>query len=1119
MKCPRCQAENPPGMRFCGQCAAPLAAACPSCGSANPPGNKFCGQCATPLDGSTRSRFASAETYTPQHLAERIINSKVALEGERKQVTVLFADLKGSMELLADRDPEEARKLLDPVIEHMMEAVHRYEGTVNQVMGDGIMALFGAPVAHEDHAIRACYASLRMQESVKRYAVEVYRAHGVPVRIRVGLNSGEVVVRSIGNDLHMDYTAIGQTTHLAARMEQIADPGTIRLTSDTLQLAEGFVQVQPLGPTPVKGLGMPVEVYELTGASPVRSRLQATAARGLTKFVGRDGEMVTVFAALEQARAGRGQVIAIVGEPGVGKSRLVWEVTHSHRAAGCTVLEATSVSYGRSATYLPVIDLLKRYAGIEPRDDGRKIREKVTGKLFSLDRALEPCLAPILWLLDAPVEDPAWERLDSVQRRQSLHEAVRRVLLRESREQPVLVVFEDLHWIDDQTQALLDGLVERLPTAALCLLTNYRPEYRHAWGSKTYYTQVRLDALPATSAAELLGALLGSDASVRPLVPVLIARTDGNPFFLEETVQTLAEAGALAGDRGGYRLVRTLEVLDIPATAQAILSARIDRLMPQDKRLLQTAAVIGKDVPYPLLRAIAGMDDTTLRAGLARLQEAEFLYEVQLFPELEHTFKHALTHEVAYGTLLGDRRRSLHAEVVKAIEGLFVDRLTEQIEPLAHHAFRGAVWEKASDYLYQAGAKVAGRSAYREAANYFERALESSRHLPSDQVSKEQTIELRFALRNALWPIGEFDRILTHLCEARDAAETLADQPKIGRAYSYLTQYYWMVGDYARAIEAGARAAAIGGALGDPSVQVPTNLHAGLAHHARGDYPTAIQTLTRNVTLLRGDLAREYFGLAALPSVYSRTWIAWSLAELGDFSEAIRRGREEVEIADAADHPLSRVNAYFGIGYVYLRQGALRQATDALENGCKLCQSLTVPFWLPVATSLLGHAYTLAGRLAEAIPLLEDAVERAATMNRRVDQALWSAHLSEAYLAVGRIENARHYALLAAELARRHGERGNEAHVLRLQAKIASHPDVTDIGMSEAAYRAAVALATELRMRPLVAHCHLGLGKLYRRTGKREQAQEHLTTATAMYLEMGMTYWLEKAETEMRERS
>jgi class 3 adenylate cyclase len=397
------------------------------------------------------------------------------------------------MELLADRDPEEARKLLDPVLERMMEAVHRFEGTVNQVMGDGIMALFGAPLAHEDHAIRACYAALRMQESVKRYAEGVFRTCGVPVQIRVGLNSGVVVVRAIGSDLHMDYSAIGQTTHLAARMEQMAQPGAILLTPDTLRLAEGFLQVSSRGAVPVKGLAEPIEIFDLTGSSPVRSRLHATASRGLTKFVGRDAEIGALFSALESAKAGRGQILAVVGEPGVGKSRLVWEFTHSHRTDNCLVLEAPSVSYGKATVYLPLIDLMKRYFAIEPRDDTRKIREKVTGKLFSLDRALEPCVAPLLWFLDVPVDEAGWDRLDPPIRRQRLHEGFRRVFLRESREQPLVLMFEDLHWIDSETQALLDGLVESLPTMRTLLLVNYRPEYRHGWGGKTYYTQLRLD--------------------------------------------------------------------------------------------------------------------------------------------------------------------------------------------------------------------------------------------------------------------------------------------------------------------------------------------------------------------------------------------------------------------------------------------------------------------------------------------------------------------------------------------------------------------------------------------------------------------------------------------------
>jgi class 3 adenylate cyclase len=461
MTCPRCRHENEAGAKFCEECATPLTRACAKCGRPLSPTAKFCPECAHPTGLSAgpppAQRFDSPESYTPKHLAEKILTSKSALEGERKQVTVLFADLKGSMELLADRDPEEARKLLDPVLERMMEAVHRYEGTVNQVLGDGIMALFGAPLAHEDHAVRACYAALRMQESVAQYAEGVFRSQGVPVQIRVGLNSGEVVVRAIGSDLHMDYTAVGQTTHLAARMEQMATPGTILLASATLQLAEGYVQVAARGPVAVKGLPDPVDVYVLTGASALRSRLHAAGARGFTRFVGRDAEIEQLRRTLGLAQDGHGQLVAVVGEPGVGKSRLVYEFTHSHRTQDWVILEAGSVSYGKATSYLPVIDLLRAYFKVHDRETHREIREKVTGKLLTLDRALEPTLPALLALLDVPVEDARWQALDPPQRRPRTLEAVRHLLLRESQAQPILVVFEDLHWIDAETQALVDA--------------------------------------------------------------------------------------------------------------------------------------------------------------------------------------------------------------------------------------------------------------------------------------------------------------------------------------------------------------------------------------------------------------------------------------------------------------------------------------------------------------------------------------------------------------------------------------------------------------------------------------------------------------------------------------
>ena len=758
--------------------------------------------------------------YTPPYLIEKILTTRSAMEGERKQVTVLFADLKGSTELIRDLDPEAAQKLLDPALQRMMDAVHRFEGTVNQVLGDGIMALFGAPIAHEDHALRACYAALAMQTELRRYAEEVRRTQGLEVQLRVGLNSGDVVVRTIGNDLHMDYSAVGQTTHLAARMEQLALPGTIRLPAATLRLVEGLVRVTALGPMPVKGLTEPVEVFELVGATPVRRRLQAAVARGLTRFVGRDQELAALTQALAQAGRGQGQLVALLGEAGVGKSRLVYELVHGHVTQGWRVLESASVSYGRATPYFPVIDLLKRYAHIDDADDARTIRAKVTGQVLTLDETLQDALPALLALLDALPDDSPFRQLDPPQRRQRTLTALKRVLLRESQVQPLLLVFEDLHWIDTETQALLDSLVESLPTAQLLLLVNYRPEYQHGWGSKTYYTQLRLDPLSPASAAEILQALLGDDPSLAPLTPLLIARTAGNPFFLEESVRTLVETGVLVGETGAYRLAQPLHSIQVPATVQAVLAARIDRLPPEAKRLLQTAAIIGTEVSGPLLTAIADLPDTDLHRHLANLQAAEFLYETRLFPEPEYTFKHALTHEVAYGSLLQERRRVLHARIVEALEAPAGERLTEQVERLAHHALRGEVWDKALVYCRQAGEKALTRSAYREAVGSFEQALSALPHLPETRATCEQAIDLRLALRSAFNPLGDLGRVLAYLREAEALAAALDDPRRLARVSRDLSTHFYFMGAYDQAITAAQRALALATIDGDVVLQV-----------------------------------------------------------------------------------------------------------------------------------------------------------------------------------------------------------------------------------------------------------------------------------------------------------
>jgi class 3 adenylate cyclase/tetratricopeptide (TPR) repeat protein len=965
MQCPQCRHENAVGQKFCGECGARLASLCPSCGASNSLPQKFCGECGTGLgqtDGP--ARYGTPQSYTPKHLAEKILTSKAALEGERKQVTVLFADMKGSTELLADRDPEEARKILDPVLERMMEAVHRYEGTVNQVLGDGIMALFGAPLAHEDHAVRACYAALRMHEAIRRYTEDVRRTHGVEVQIRVGINSGDVVVRSVGSDLRMDYTAVGQTTHLAARMEQLAPAGTTRLTAETLRLAEEFVQVRPLGPIPIKGVAAPVEVFELTGASAVRTRLQAARARGFSRFVGRDAEMDQIRQAAAQARQGRGQLVAVVGEAGVGKSRLFYEFTHSHHVlgtsgAGWRVLEASSVSYGKATPFQPVAELLRGYFRIDDRDDLRTARAKVTGTLLTLDRALEDAVPAVLWILDALEPGDAFLGLEPPQRRRRALEGVKRVLLRESQQQPLLLLFEDLHWVDTETQAVLDSLAESLGSAPVLLAVNYRPEYRHGWGSKTYYLQLRIDPLPPESADALLRALLGADPSAAPLAPLLIARTEGNPLFLEESVRTLVETGALVGEPGAYRLVRAAATVQMPATVQAILAARIDRLRPELKRLLQAAAVVGKDVPVTLLAAVAEMTDDALHPALGELQTAELLYEARLFPDLEYTFKHALTHEVAYNGVLQERRRTLHAMILETLERLHADRPGEHAEVLAHHAVRAGIAAKAIRYLREAGAKAVARSANREAVEFFERALALLAQLPETREILSETLDLRIALGTPLIAVhgGPSPLVEASYLIALELVEGLDDAARRFPVLWGLWYIRYTRGDYGPAVEAGEQLLAIARQGNDQGQLLE-------AHHtlwptlvSMGDAKRALPHMESGVALYD----RERHGSYALlygghdPGVCCRYYLATSQWALGYPEQALASAYEALRLAETLGHALTSTNALWFTIFVHYQRGDRPAAVANAERALALIEKHGFSAWA-TDTAMLVHA-------------------------------------------------------------------------------------------------------------------------------------------------------------------
>jgi class 3 adenylate cyclase len=748
IRCAKCGAENRDTAKFCDVCGTPIEAKCSSCGTLNRAGARFCDGCGTGLSSQPSSvKSARASEDRVSVTAEQPFGD--TLDGERKTVTALFADIKGSTELEQDLDPEEARAIVDPALKLMIDAVRRYDGYIVQSTGDGIFALFGAPVAHEDHPQRALYAGLRMQEELKRYSAKLVADGGMPIEARIGANTGGVVVRSISTGGgHVEYTPIGHTTNLASRMQAVAPTGSIATSEQTRKLCEGYFTLKPLGPTKVKGVSEPVNVYEVIGLGPLRTRLQRSAGRGLTKFVGRQRELDAMKAAAEQAKASHGQIVAAMAEPGVGKSRLVFEFKAVSQS-GWMVLEAFSVSHGKASAFLPVIDLLHGYFDVRSEDDARKRREKVAGKIVILDPTLNDALPYLYSLLGIAVEPDPLSQMDAQARKRRTLEAIKRILIRESLNQPLMVIFEDLHWIDDETQALLNLLADSIGTAKILLLVNYRPEYSHGWGSKTYYTQLRLDPLGKESAEEMLSSLLGDGKDLIPLKRLIIERTEGNPFFMEETVEELLDDGALVGN-GTIKLIKPLAELKIPPTVQAILASRIDRLPPDQKDLLQTLAVIGREFPFGLIKRVVAKSDDELNRTLGDLQIAEFIYEQPATGDVEYIFKHALTQEVAYNSLLMERRKLLHERIGAAIEALYAQSIDDHLSQLAYHYARSSNTEKTVAYLDRAGQQAITRGALKEAQLYLQGAIAALSTTPESPPRLKREFDLQFALRGIL---------------------------------------------------------------------------------------------------------------------------------------------------------------------------------------------------------------------------------------------------------------------------------------------------------------------------------------------------------------------------------
>src|SRR5216683_2286635 len=990
MHCTKCGTESTTGRKFCAACGSPLAIHCPNCDAVNAPSSLFCEDCGVALDShaaSAAKRSAAASAIVANRAAPEGQDESPTPEGERKIVTALFADLKGSTQLMEDLDPEAAHAIVAPLLRIMTEAVQRYEGYVARTTGDGIFALFGAPVAYEDHPQRALYAALRLQGELKRYSADLREAGSLPLEARVGVHTGEVVAYAAATGDKVEYRLIGHTANLAARLESIAPVGSIAISEATRQLCEGYFETHGLGPTAVKGVSAPINVYEVTGLGPLRTHFQLSVQRGLTKLGGRTRELEQMRRALELAMSGQGQIVAVMAEAGTGKSRLFYEFEETIPAT-CKVLEAYSVSHGKASAWLPVLELLRDYFRIQDADDAASRRGKVRDRLTALDPALEDTL-PYLYALLGIVEGPdPIAQMDPQIKRQRTLDAVKRIIVGESLKQPLVLIFEDLHWIDDQTQALLNLLADTLSNARVLLLVNYRPEYRHEWTNRSHYSQLRLDPLGKADGAVMLSALLGEGDDLDSIKGVIVERTGGNPFFIEEIVKALFDEGTLIGN-GIVKLARPLSQLRLPPTVQGMLAARIDRLATEQKDLLQTLAVIGRESSLGLLRKVASHADTQLERMLADLQASEFVYEQPATGDIEYVFKHALTQEVAYNSLLIERRKLLHERIGDAIRSLAA-------------------------------------------------ALELLETFPDGAERIQRELPLQLAIGPAFialkgWGAPEMERAFAR---ARELCSQLGDPPEIFPALVGLTGTHMVRGEMRAAKEMAEQVLRLAERTLDPHQLLWANAGMAQISFHRGDLAPARERNKTAIALYdrERDAPRKYMGIDV--GVANLSYGGWTLWHLGYADQALNLSHEARELAEALSHPDSIA---FALGYeCHLRhlRGEIEVVRELAERQIRLCTEYGLATFLQGANLYFGWAMASQGYGAQGIVRLQKAItaQRASGFGMFYPTNL--AALAKACLAANRFDEGLSALTKAEAIAEEHEEYCHVADIYRLRGEL-----------------------------------------------------------------------------------
>jgi class 3 adenylate cyclase/tetratricopeptide (TPR) repeat protein len=1120
MNCTACGHESPPGSKFCLECGRAFAARCAQCGADLPPTAKFCNECGQRTAAQATPPEREPASYTPKHLADKILQSKSALEGERKQVTVLFADVKGSMELAEQVDPEEWHRILDRFFQILADGVHRFEGTVNQYTGDGIMALFGAPIAHEDHAQRACYAALHLREELRRYANDLRLSRGLSFSVRMGLNSGEVVVGKIGDDLRMDYTAQGHTVGLAARMEQIAAPDRVYLTDHTARLVAGYFALEDLGELRIEGAESPMRVHELDDVGELRTRFDVSRERGLSRFVGRDDDLEALEAALARCHEGHGQVVGLVGEAGVGKSRLCFEFTERCRARGLRVLEGRGAAHGKNIPLLPILEVFRAYFGIAERDDDRATREKIAGRLLLLDEGFREVLPLLFEFLGVSDPEQPPPRMDPEARQRQLFGVLRRLVQSGRRESPIVTLIEDLHWIDLGSEAWVAEWVDAISASPGLLLVNFRPEYHAEWMQKSYYRQLPLAPLGAEAIRELLDDLLGSDASIAGLAETIHARTGGNPFFAEEVVRSLTEAGHLEGTRGGYRLTRPVEELAIPSSVESMIAARIDRIAEREKQVLQTAAVIGGEFSEPILEAVSELSKADLAGALGALKASEFIYERALYPVAEYGFKHALTQEVALRSQLQERRRRVHADVARAIEAASPDKVDAQAALLAHH-WEGAGEPLRAGQLHHQAAEWVATSDPEGAVQHWRRALGLLETLPESP----ETLTLGGAacvrILMQAWRTGLSDEEATRYFEEGKARASRSGDLRL------LALVHWGYGathgfagelePYARYSSEAARIAAeAGDAELEFALQVPlvyTRFLSGHLQEALILAERALESAPRETDLGEAEIGFDPHALlvgfkSTLLSLMGRLDEAerWR-----DRADEVAHQRESVEALAFSSMQRAYLAGARGEGESEARARAHRTVDLAERRGSPLARVF--------AYQTLGMLHSLSEDWRAAAGALEKALAIARERRTGLEvEAGMLAELSAAQLGMGESARARETAEQALAIVQRQGARAFECRAELALARALLHGEGRQARSAiEGALGRARALAEETGAKSVAPLIHVEVAELARLLGDGADRERHLREAHRLFVEMGATGHAERVARELGE--